>query len=195
MSNTTIQLKHSTASGNTPLSLELGEIAINLEDGKIFYSNSSNVIKSIQNFPGPAGLNTEVQFNDNGELGSNASFTFDKSTGELSVDKIFVSNTSSFGGTQLSTTTTDQETLFSFDVSEYSSGKFVVLATESTRKQVAELLVIHDGVNAYATEYAIIRTDGNIFNLEVDIDNNKVRLLTTGNTSDQIDYKVSYNLL
>jgi hypothetical protein len=195
MSNTTIQLKHSTASGNTPLSLELGEIAINLEDGKIFYSNSSNVIKSIQNFPGPAGLNTEVQFNDNGELGSNASFTFDKSTGELSVDKILVSNTSSFGGTQLSTTTTDQETLFSFDVSEYSSGKFVVLATESTRKQVAELLVIHDGVNAYATEYAIIRTDGNIFNLEVDIDNNKVRLLTTGNTSDQIDYKVSYNLL
>jgi hypothetical protein len=195
MSNTTIQLKHSTASGNTPSSLELGEIAINLEDGKIFYSNSSNVIKSIQNFPGPSGLNTEVQFNDNGDLGSNASFTFDKSTGELSVDKILVSNTSSFGGTQLSTTTTDQETLFSFDVSEYSSGKFVVLATESTRKQVAELLVIHDGVNSYATEYAIIRTNGNIFNLEVDIDNSKVRLLTTGNTSDQIDYKVSYNLL
>jgi hypothetical protein len=195
MSNTTIQLKYSTVTGNTPTSLEQGELAINTEDGKIFYSNTANVIKYIENFPGPAGLNGEVQFNDSGDLSANSSFTYDKDNETLTVPKINLNNVNQIGAVTLSTETTDQITLFSFSTSAYGSGKFIVQASESNRKQVTEILVVQDGFAAYATEYAIIRTDGNIFNLEVDINLGNVRLITTGNTSNEITYKVSYTLL
>ena len=70
----TIKLKRSSTPNNVPTTgqLELGEVAINTYDGKIFYrGGESNTIQSIQNFPGPAGLDTEIQFNDSGDLGSN----------------------------------------------------------------------------------------------------------------------------
>ena len=48
--NTVIQLKKSGDIGNTPLSADLsyGEVALNYADGKLFYKNASNQIKSIE---------------------------------------------------------------------------------------------------------------------------------------------------
>jgi hypothetical protein len=48
MSNTTIQLKKSGQSGNTPADLNYGEVAINYADGKLFYKNGVG-IKAIEN--------------------------------------------------------------------------------------------------------------------------------------------------
>lgn len=49
MSNTAIQLKKSGASGNTPLDLHLGEVAINYADGKLYYKNDIGSISYITN--------------------------------------------------------------------------------------------------------------------------------------------------
>jgi len=92
MANTEIRIKHSTVSGNTPTSLANGEIAINSQDGKLFYSTSNGTIKTIENFAGPAGLNGEIQFNDSGTLGASSNLTFDNEIGELSAE-IVKSNT------------------------------------------------------------------------------------------------------
>lgn len=86
MSNTIIELKHSLVSGNTPLTLANGEISINTADGRIFYKSASGVIERFDRYPGPSGLNGEIQFNDYGELGAVSNLTFDKSTSTLSVD-------------------------------------------------------------------------------------------------------------
>ena len=91
MANTFIQLKHSVISGNTPESLANGEIAINTHDGIIFYSTPAGQLKSIVTFPGPTGLNGEIQFNDSGVLGANGELFFTKSTGQLQ-SKILKSN-------------------------------------------------------------------------------------------------------
>lgn len=48
MSNTTIQLRKSGQTGNTPADLAHGELAINYADGKLFYKNGVG-IKSIEN--------------------------------------------------------------------------------------------------------------------------------------------------
>ena len=48
MSNTTIQLRKSGQTGNTPANLAHGELAINYADGKLFYKNGVG-IKSIEN--------------------------------------------------------------------------------------------------------------------------------------------------
>lgn len=92
MANTVIELKHSQTPGNTPASLANGEISINTYDGKIFYKDSSGVIRVYTKYPGPSGLDTEVQFNDGGSLGANASLSFNKSTGTLSTKLLSITN-------------------------------------------------------------------------------------------------------
>jgi len=86
MSNTIIELRRSSVSGNVPSSLANGEIAINTYDGKLFYrGGASNTIQTIERFTGPAGLNQEVQFNDSGILGADSGLTYNKTTDVLTV--------------------------------------------------------------------------------------------------------------
>lgn len=101
MSNTTIQLRHSTETGNVPVSLANGEIAINTQDGKLYYADPSGTIQEFSGFPGPSGLDTEIQFNDSGVLGANSRLTFNKTTGVLTVNGTVVANVFSDDGTNL----------------------------------------------------------------------------------------------
>jgi len=85
MANTTIQLKHSTITGNVPSSLANGEISINSRDGKFFYSTPAGAVVTHYPYPGPAGLNQEIQFNDSGVLGSDSGLTYNKTTDVITV--------------------------------------------------------------------------------------------------------------
>ena len=85
MANTVIQLKFSTETGNVPTSLANGEISINNRDGKFFYSTPANVVVTHYPYPGPSGLNQEVQFNDSGVLGSDSGLIYNKTTDVLTV--------------------------------------------------------------------------------------------------------------
>lgn len=49
MSNTSIQLKKSGATGNTPSGLAFGEVALNYADGKLYYKNSLGGTSYISN--------------------------------------------------------------------------------------------------------------------------------------------------
>tara|TARA_R110000868_G_scaffold47483_2_gene155650 strand:+ start:777 stop:1370 length:594 start_codon:yes stop_codon:yes gene_type:complete len=98
MANTVIQLRNSTVTGNIPSSLANGEISINNQDGKFFYSTPSGSIVTHYPYLGPSGLDTEIQFNDSGTIGGSQKLTFNKTTGELIVDgtvrsNVFVANT------------------------------------------------------------------------------------------------------
>jgi hypothetical protein len=86
MANTVIQLKHSTLTGNVPSSLANGEISINSLDGKFFYSTPAGSVITHYPYLGPAGLDTEVQFNDSGTIGGSEKLTFNKTTGQLTVN-------------------------------------------------------------------------------------------------------------
>ena len=102
MANTIIELRRSHVSGNVPTSLANGEIAINTYDGKLFYRGGvSNTIQTIERFQGPAGLNTEIQFNDSGVLGSDSDLTYNKTTDVLSAKNIVISGNSYFGNANL----------------------------------------------------------------------------------------------
>ena len=51
MANTTIRLRKSGVTSNVPVSLELGELALNYADGKLFYKASNGSIASISTSP------------------------------------------------------------------------------------------------------------------------------------------------
>jgi hypothetical protein len=194
MSNTVIQLKFATTSGNTPATLEYGELAVNLADGKLFYKNSSNNIDFIENFQGPSGVDGDIQFNDSGELGSDSGFSYDKSNNILSVETVRLNNSTDIRSFTETTTSTEETTLVNFHISVYGSAKFIVQASDNTNRQITEILVIHDDTTAYATEYAVIRTNDNLFSLNVNIVSSNVVLTTTSSSSNTIQYKVFSSL-
>ena len=47
--NTLILVKKSGVTGNTPVDLEVGELALNYADNKLFYKDGLGIISSIQN--------------------------------------------------------------------------------------------------------------------------------------------------
>lgn len=71
----TIKIKRSSTSSQTPTSLEYGELAINYADGKIFYKNSSDQIKSFEAIGGSS--NHVVYRNSSGVLTGSSGFQYD----------------------------------------------------------------------------------------------------------------------
>lgn len=94
MANTVIAIRSSGTAAATPSLgvLANGELSLNFTDGIIYYKTSSNTLGSIKTTQ-PAGLTTEVQFNDAGSFGANANFTFNKTIATLNVKNINVTNT------------------------------------------------------------------------------------------------------
>lgn len=97
MANTIIQLKNSGAIGNVPVALAPGELAINYADGKLYYGNASNSAILFDAVTEPAGLDTELQFNDSGVFGSSANLTFSSVTKTISTDNIVLSKNTTTG--------------------------------------------------------------------------------------------------
>jgi hypothetical protein len=92
MANTLIQIKSSAASGNVPLVLQPGELAINIQDGKLFYGNNSNQAVLLDTVTEPSGLNGEIQFNRMGSFGANQSFSYDEANSNLEIVNLSVIN-------------------------------------------------------------------------------------------------------
>lgn len=65
MANTTIRLRKSGVASNVPVSLELGELALNYADGKLYYKNDSGVITYISS---GATTNSFATINANSSL-------------------------------------------------------------------------------------------------------------------------------
>jgi hypothetical protein len=97
MANTVISLRSSDATGNTPSLgvLANGELSLNFADGILYYKTAANALGSIRTTQ-VAGLNKEIQFNDSGSFGSDASLTFDKANTTLTTNN-FVANTITTG--------------------------------------------------------------------------------------------------
>jgi hypothetical protein len=78
---TPIQLYSSATASAVPLAANLatGELAINTNDGKLYYKSSAGVVTLLAGAGGTgivAGSNTQVQFNNSGVFGASANFTW-----------------------------------------------------------------------------------------------------------------------
>ena len=81
---TPISLYYSSTASAVPLAANLvaGELALNTNDGKLYYKNASNVVTLLAGATsGPAGgSNTQIQFNSSGVLAGSASLTWNGTT-------------------------------------------------------------------------------------------------------------------
>ena len=111
---TPIILFNSTTASNAPTTanLAVGELALNIPDGKLYFNQSGTIKVLASNAAGTVGgANTQVQFNNSGVLGGSANFTWNGTT--LGVTGAITASTdSAFNGTgalQLPVGTTGQQ--------------------------------------------------------------------------------------
>jgi hypothetical protein len=93
------------------------------------------------------------------------------------------------GSATLATVT--QTPIFSF-ANGYHGAKFIITATDFSKRQITELLVTHNGVTAVAVEYASIDTDGVLATYDVDLaPSAQIRILATGASANSTVYSIS----
>lgn len=125
-----------------------------------------------------------------GSISPNAKLDVD---GDIQVNSLFNINAETG-----STSSTTQTIIASFDTVTYSSAKFLIQAKDFATDEVhlTEILVIHDGTTANATEYGTIHTGvAPLATYDVDISSGSVRLLATAVSSNNTTYKVVENLI
>jgi hypothetical protein len=109
---TPIQLYYSTTSSAVPVNTNLinGELAINIDDGKLFYKDSSGVVQVIATKGSGTigGTNTQVQYNSSGALAGSANFTFNGTTATINTLNLTNALGVAYGGTGQTTYTDGQ---------------------------------------------------------------------------------------
>ena len=91
-----------------------------------------------------------------------------------------------------------QTAIASFSATTYGGGKVTIQAYDSVTgaRTMCELLIVHNGTTASATEYGIVNTGASsIATYDVDINTGNVRILATGATTNSTQYKVVQTLI
>lgn len=92
--------------------------------------------------------------------------------------------------TTTSTSSTTQTAIATYSATTYGSAKLIVTAKRGIDRQMSEILVVHDGTTASATEYGQIYTNGSLVTYDVDISGGNIRLLATANSATTTNYTI-----
>jgi hypothetical protein len=109
---------------------------------------------------------------------------------QLNLDGLSIQDTAT-----VTTTATTQTVLATYAVATYATGKFMIQATSAGNRHISELLVTHNGTVSTATEYAILKTAGNLFTVTTDISGGNVRILVTSASATSTVYRTTFTLI
>ena len=91
-------------------------------------------------------------------------------------------------------TSTSQASVDSFTASTFRSAQYQVQITRGSSFQMTTINVLHDGTNAYLSEFGTIRTGVNLATFDADINSGSLRLLATPTSSDSTVFKITKTL-
>ena len=141
-----------------------------------------------------AGSDGDLQFNQGGSFGASSYLRWDNANRRLGVG----TTTDPFSSIQYKYTAlestasyvndTTQTVIDTFKVTELRSAHYYIQITDETtsRYHIAQITVVHDGLNAYKNEYGIVCSDGKIGDFDVLVQGLNVNLLFTPvNTSNK----------
>jgi hypothetical protein len=147
----TIRIKRSAVPNKVPTvaDLQLGELAINTFDGKLYLKKDVGTASVVQ-IGGPPS--TDYVLLDNGDLNS---------------------------GLYAATSTDADQVVYSVSTGAYRTVKFLVQVYFDGEYQSTEILCVTNGTTVAATEYATIHTSNLLCTFTVDISGGLLRLLAT----------------
>ena len=95
----------------------------------------------------------------------------------------------------VTTTSITQTAVHTFPHATYGSGKYQIQATSAGERHISDILIVHNGTTASATEYGTILTSGSLYTVDVDISGANARVLITSASTTSTVYKVSFTLI
>jgi hypothetical protein len=214
-SNTSIAtITNLDVTGNT----DLGDVGnLTITGGNVGYVLTTDGVGNLSWQEGtsngvPGGSNTQVQFNNDGVFGGSSSFTFDNSTGAVTVNADLIANSLTIGSgiyqwstSQVyfaTTVTTNSQVLYSVPVDNISGAEFHIIATDATAgiRQTAKISSVVYGNQVQFTEYAGLYVNGEVgvFQVVYDAGNlvnpASLQLKVTPDSTNTTNYKLLITL-
>lgn len=161
----------------------------------------------------PGGSNRQVQYNDNGEFGGSAYFTFNDDTNTVQVAGQFIANAMQLGSGSykfcssqvyfVSTASASKQVLYSIPVSECSGVEFEIIGTDSIaqKRQSLKISSLYYAGAVQFVEYATIYINGGVGDFQVEynpgniIVEPSIDLAVTPDSSNQTVYKMWVTVL
>lgn len=205
--------------------IDYGELAINYADGKLYYRTVSDTVSSIftpnlyetvnvngtllipttptdilslqpKNYISLQAntitntieidetLSSQVVFNTGGTI-----------TGDLTVNGATKSLYAEQTSNTFTLATLSQTTIDSFNINNFRTAKYLVQVTQGTKYHATEFMLIHNGTNVNAIEYATVTTDGELGTFDADINTGLVRLRFTATNTNSRTIKFQRTLI
>ena len=146
-----------------------GGASINATDNA--NNNSVDITISVSANGIVAGGNTQLQFNDSGSIAASNNLVFNKTNATLTTNNITTStynyknSTNSKSSFITTNITSNAITVFdSFFISDYRGGEYLITVKDNTSNtfQLSKLLIMHDGITPYVTEYGGLYSNTNL---------------------------------
>jgi hypothetical protein len=213
VSNSTATITNLDVTGNT----DLGNVGnLTITGGNVGYVLTTDGAGNLSWQEGtggngvPGGSNTQVQFNNEGVFGGSSSFTFDNSTGAVTVNADLTANsltigsgiyqfsrTSMFFATTISSATQE---ILALDAEGLAGVDLVIISTDTTNdsRQITKLsIVIYDGVISY-NDTSTLAVNNYLceFSVNYNSTDNEIQINSTPAFANFMDHKmqiVAYN--
>jgi len=193
-----IILKKSSVVGKIPTTgdLDYGEVALNYADGRLYFKTSTNEIDYFN-----TGINDVVQIANGGTGATTSADAINNllpvqtaASGQfLTTDGTNVSwapLTSLLNGYEQLTTTEADQTIDTYDKTIYRTAKYLIQAIAIADVHATEVLITHNDIDVFITEYATIYSSATpLISVTGIIDaNNVIVKVTPLNTDTTIDF-------
>ena len=161
-----------------------GNVAVFGSAGYYFSDGSLQSTAAVTMLPG--GTPGAVQFNDSGSFGGINTFCWISSTGRLGIGNDNPLSTLQIKDVGYESTNTSVDdlstvTLDSFPVPNYRSCHYIVQVTDTNNSwfHTTQIMLIHDGLNAFKSEYNIVTTHERLGSFDCTVDTGNVLLTFT----------------
>jgi len=111
--------------------------------------------------------------------------------GNIHIGGSITSNDNVYSSNSASISSTNTTTVDTFDKTVYRLSKYVIQVSQSTNYQASEIMILHNGTEAFITEYGVIRSNSNLATFSTDINGNNVRLLVNMSSSTAATIKLN----
>jgi hypothetical protein len=100
--------------------------------------------------------------------------------GAVNVDYLGINGNSDIFAIDLTTSSTSTDQVFhAIDSTTYRSAKYFIQIKSGSVYQAEEIIVLHDGTDAYLSEFALVRSGVNLSAFNADVSGGNLRLLVT----------------
>lgn len=173
-----------STSPSKPLSV-VGNIAVFGQGSGYFFADGSSQTTAAFNTPA-SGVQGSIQFNNNGAFGSSNNLFWDTSNNRIGVGTNIPKSTlqiKDVGYESTNTSVSDISTVIldSFPVPDYRSCHYIVQVTDEDYSwfHTTQIMLVHDGLNAFKTEYNIVVTSAKLGVFDCAINGGLVELTFT----------------